>query len=295
MSVPADIQHCEQYVSGLQRAKRSGIVYRCWRRGIDFRKSCGDQRKRAIAVQGEWICFGGSSWFPDIHYQLQKSNENDCDGVQTMAQSQFNKHMRKAASPPPPRRSHGGARGNLAIGLLSVAALFATTIRGTASTEYMTQAATLASEKLEDLNHYPSQTDPHVYVAPGGTAGSITTDASAKRDGKRQHYADLLLPRRSVFLPDAGKRFRDGQPTGRERKPAIFDDSESTEWHRSAEPNQHFTRCVDFGGDLHASSWRWVIEQDQPIAGVKRITVWVSLENLSIAPDVQFQMSIVRP
>ena len=39
----------------------------------------------------------------------------------------------------------------------------------------MTQAATLATEKLEDLNRYPSS-DPNVAVTNGTSAGSLTSN-----------------------------------------------------------------------------------------------------------------------
>jgi hypothetical protein len=40
---------------------------------------------------------------------------------------------------------------------------------------------------------------------------------------------------------------------------------------------------------------RWVIEQDKPVAGVRRITVLVTLRDLTVQPPVTFQMSMVRP
>jgi hypothetical protein len=40
---------------------------------------------------------------------------------------------------------------------------------------------------------------------------------------------------------------------------------------------------------------QWVIEQDQPVTGVRRITVLVTLMDLTIQPAVTFQMSMVRP
>ena len=40
---------------------------------------------------------------------------------------------------------------------------------------------------------------------------------------------------------------------------------------------------------------RWIIEMDQPVTGVRRITVLVTLENQQVQPPVTFQMSMVRP
>jgi hypothetical protein len=42
-------------------------------------------------------------------------------------------------------------------------------------------------------------------------------------------------------------------------------------------------------------SRRWVIEQDQPVAGVRRITVLVTLMDRTVQPPLTFQMSMVRP
>jgi hypothetical protein len=40
---------------------------------------------------------------------------------------------------------------------------------------------------------------------------------------------------------------------------------------------------------------RWIIEQDLPVTGVRRVTVLVTLTNQSVQPPVTFQMSMVRP
>ena len=40
---------------------------------------------------------------------------------------------------------------------------------------------------------------------------------------------------------------------------------------------------------------RWTIEMDQPITGIKRMTVVVTLENGLMNPPVSFQLSLVRP
>src|ERR1700688_2457847 len=61
----------------------------------------------------------------------------------------------------------------LIIGLVSVAGLLGSTLGGTARSGYMNQAATLATEKLEDLNRYPTA-DPTV-----AAGGSLTTDTVA--------------------------------------------------------------------------------------------------------------------
>jgi prepilin-type N-terminal cleavage/methylation domain-containing protein len=180
----------------------------------------------------------------------------------------------------------------LVVGLMSVAALFATAIKGTSRTEYMTQAATLASEKLEDLNHFPSSTDPHVFVAAGGTAGSITTDTSANVTvggvTTPIYYFDEVF-----FSPTQGSVSE--TVSGLDANGNVQYSTTVNQPNGIVIPNQlSSSRAALIAGSIYFKR-RWVIEQDQPIAGLKRVTVWVSLENLSIAPDVQFQMSIIRP
>ncbi len=73
--------------------------------------------------------------------------------------------------------------------------------------EYMTQAATLATEKLEDLNRYPS-TDPNVAVTSGTSAGKPYLKRFAKRYGKWRYRSSKLL-RRSLLLAFARLARRD--------------------------------------------------------------------------------------
>src|ERR1039457_2788582 len=95
-----------------------------------------------------------------------------------MAQSVCSKHL--------PCSGKNGSRGFtivevlvatfiLIVGLVAVAGVVGTTLGNTARSEYMTQAATLATEKLEDLNRYPAS-DLHVYAASGTPSGGLTSD-----------------------------------------------------------------------------------------------------------------------
>ena len=63
----------------------------------------------------------------------------------------------------------------LAVGLMAAAAFIGNAMASTSRSEYMTQAATLVSEKLEDLNRWPAA-DPNVAVTNGTSAGSLTSD-----------------------------------------------------------------------------------------------------------------------
>ena len=66
----------------------------------------------------------------------------------------------------------------LSVGLVGLAALMANMVGGDARSRYMSEAAMLASEKLEDLERYPAA-DPDAAVTSGTVAGSLTSDVSA--------------------------------------------------------------------------------------------------------------------
>ena len=203
-----------------------------------------------------------------------------------MAQSQFNK------------QKAGGftlaevmvALAVLAIGLLSVAALFATTIKGTAGTEYMTQAATLASEKLEDLSHYSSK-DPHMLVPNGVSAGSITADTNANITTGGVTYAIYYFD--EVFFSPTQGTVSEGISQTDPTTGTLTYNTTVNQPNGIVPPATSSTRAQLVVNSVYFKR-RWVIEQDQPIAGAQRITVWVTLENLSIAPNVQFQMTVIR-
>jgi Tfp pilus assembly protein PilV len=164
----------------------------------------------------------------------------------------------------------------LLVGLVSVAGLIGGTLGGTARSGYMNQAATLATEKLEDLNRYPTK-DP--VVSAGGSLTSDTVSNSVP-------YYDEVY-----FNPALG---------GMEE--TIGEDNNGT--------TQYFTTTYSPGGQMTTTAAtstgpsaagqiaykrRWIVEQDQPVNGVKRITVLVTLENTMIQPPVTFQMTTVRP
>src|ERR1700679_13082 len=106
-----------------------------------------------------------------------------------MAQSPFSKKTafsEKTASRVKIARDKRGSRGFtiievlvasviLLVGLVAAAGVVGATLGNTSRSEYMTQAATLATEKLEDLNRFPS-TDANIAVTSGTSSGSLTSD-----------------------------------------------------------------------------------------------------------------------
>jgi prepilin-type N-terminal cleavage/methylation domain-containing protein len=189
----------------------------------------------------------------------------------------------------------------LAIGLSSVAALLASTTKSTSGTEYMMQAATLASEKLEDLNRFPSSGagggDPNICVPSGTTAGSITADTSAtvtcnSTTAVRVDYFDEIF-----MSPTAGSLSE--TVSGLDASGNLQYTTTSQQPNGTVTMSQSSSRAALTNGAIYFKR-RWVIELNptingSTINGVRRITVYVFLENLSIAPDVSFQMSLVRP
>lgn len=173
----------------------------------------------------------------------------------------------------------------LAIGLGAVAALFAQVIKGTARTEYMTQASTLASEKLEDLNRFPAG-DPNVAITAGSTVGSLTADLT-NAAGTVTYYDEVF------FSPTQGavSETISGQDAG--GNTVYFTISHQPNG-QIVGPTQTNSRANLIAGAIYFKR-RWLIEKDQPLTGLRRITVYVFLENQSITPIVQFQMTLVRP
>jgi type IV pilus assembly protein PilV len=177
----------------------------------------------------------------------------------------------------------------LTVGMISCAAMFGKVWGGTSYSQYMTQAAILASEKLEDLNRYPAS-DPDVAVTSGTTAGSLSTnmESSVTSSGVTEtvDYYD------EVYYSMSGGSVAETVTSG-----TAPNYTYTTTTHQ---PNGTIT--VTSASSLPASTSetiaflrQWVIELNQPVSGTRRITVLVTLQNASIQPPVTFQMSIVRP
>jgi len=80
----------------------------------------------------------------------------------------------------------------LSVGLLSLAGLISRMSQTTEQSRYMSVAAMLTSEKLEDLNRYPAL-DPAVTVDTGTSAGSLTADTTATIGTETVAYFDQVM------------------------------------------------------------------------------------------------------
>jgi Tfp pilus assembly protein PilV len=178
----------------------------------------------------------------------------------------------------------------LIVGLVAVAGVVGSTLGNTARSAYMTQAATLATEKLEDLNRYPSS-DPHIYAVSGtpagGLASDVLNDVTANGVTVPINYYDeeYFSPTQGALVETSSTLDVNGntQYTTTTYTPAgQITNSAQTTVAPSTQGSIAFKR-------------RWVIEKDLPVAGVRRVTVLVTLINQSVQPPVTFQMSMVRP
>ncbi len=177
------------------------------------------------------------------------------------------------------------AIGVLSIGLMATALLISRTLQDTVRSRQMSLAAVLASEKLEDLSRWPAS-DPHVVVPPGGTAGSLTDDVTA----------DVVVGAtitRVNYFDDVSEGLTPGSfsETVSSLDPATGRLVYTTTTHS---PDGSITTSVSDTPPMQISyKRRWLIEADQPVRGVRRITVVVT--TLDPVRPVRFQMSTVRP
>jgi prepilin-type N-terminal cleavage/methylation domain-containing protein len=178
----------------------------------------------------------------------------------------------------------------LSIGLVGMAVLMSNMMTGGARSRYMSEAAMLASEKLEDLERYPAA-DPNVAVTSGTSAGSLSSDVSANvtSNGSTDNvdYFD------TIQLSAVGGSISE-TASG---KDASGNTNYTTITHA---PTGEITSAISTtlpapAADTLAFERRWAIEKDQPVGGVRRITVLVTLTNPVLVKSVTFQMSMVRP
>jgi len=178
----------------------------------------------------------------------------------------------------------------LTIGLVDMAVLMSNMMTGGAHSRYMSEAAMLASEKLEDLERYPAA-DPEVAVTSGAIAGSLTSDVtgSVTSNGTTDNvnYFD------TIQLSSTGGTISETSSG----KDASGNTNYTTITHSptSAVNSSTSSSAPTPTADTLAFKRRWTIEKDAPVSGVRRITVLVTLINPVVVKSVTFQMSMVRP
>jgi type IV pilus modification protein PilV len=163
----------------------------------------------------------------------------------------------------------------LTIGLVGTAALMSTTVSTTAKSHYMSTAALLASEKLEDLGRFGKNDS---QVAAGGSLAANTTG-----------YFD------NVQISVSNGQINETTTTS----------GVSTSYVQAPTSGMTVTQNATLPpatSDTQTFNRRWIIQQDTPTAGVRMITVLVTAYTPLVAkqaantsPSVTFQMSMVRP
>jgi Tfp pilus assembly protein PilV len=201
----------------------------------------------------------------------------------------------------------------LTIGLMSTAVLMANVYKYTVRARYMSMASQLASEELEDLSRWPasaSYTDPHISVPAGSTTCGITGETcigSLTSDYGPQTFTDSSGTNTYVSYYDTvSLSIQNGQMSETYKMPCAGGNYVTVPLSPNGQtPTPTCTATAPTGMTFNR---RWVIEQDKPVTGVRRITVLVTLDDASVQlytakllagqqppPSVTFQMSMVRP
>ena len=183
------------------------------------------------------------------------------------------------------------AIGILTVGMVAMAALIANALGGTSRSRYIGLATTLASEKLEDLNRWPAN-DPNVTVPAGATtAGSLTSDVT--QDVTIGAVTETVSYDDEVILSASGGSVSETQTSLDSSGKLQYTTTTHTPDGNISTPAPTSTAPSTSG--TMSFKRRWIVEKDQPVAGVNRITVLITLVNQSVQPPVSFQLSMVRP
>jgi prepilin-type N-terminal cleavage/methylation domain-containing protein len=206
----------------------------------------------------------------------------------------------------------------LTVGLMSAALLMANIYKSSERSRYIALATQLASEELEDLSRWPTNKnsgyiDPHIAVPSGSNTCGITAETCVGTIAWNSGAPVLLAPinitsggnTASVSYYDSVCLNTNSSGSG-----SLGQMTETYQMPCTGAPagtGNYVTVAYSPSGQVPAITCnattptgmtflrQWVIEQDQPVTGVRRITVMVTLMDLTIQPPVQFQMSMVRP
>jgi prepilin-type N-terminal cleavage/methylation domain-containing protein len=184
----------------------------------------------------------------------------------------------------------------LSVGLVALGSLAAQTLSGTSRTHFAALAADLASEKLEDLSRWPTlgtpyTADPNIYAAAGTTVGDLNSDQSANVTSGGiptelvNYYDDVEISDSKGSIEETVSQVSGGVTTYK------------TTSHNPDGTITTTSSATATTADISAFSFhrRWTIEMDQPVTGLRRVTVLVTLNNGYIQPPVTVQMTMVRP
>jgi len=176
----------------------------------------------------------------------------------------------------------------LVIGMSALAMFSARMMTGGTESKYMNLAASITSEKLEDLNRW-STADPQICVPTGSTSvGSLTSDVVQTTTcpggaaNSVNYFDDVTLANVTGAVSETVSSTSAGG--------TVY--TTTTQTPNGEAPTVSTSSTPPTAATFHR---RWIIEADSPIAGVRRVTVLVTLLDSSVKPPVTFQMSLVRP
>lgn len=165
----------------------------------------------------------------------------------------------------------------LSVGLLSMASLIAKATATSNNSRYTSTQSLLASEKLDELSALSSS---DAQIAVTGTAGSLTADSSS---GGIDYFDNVLISNGANGIAETSTSTNGAGAT-------VY--TTTTHSPNGAVTTTSATTAPVTTADTILYDRRWVIEQDQPVVGVRRITVLVNVQ--STTPSAGFEMSIVR-
>ena len=162
----------------------------------------------------------------------------------------------------------------LTIGLLSVAALMSQMVGTSSQSRYMSTAALLASEKLEDLNHYSAKVPPASLAAGGSLAANTAGYFDTVQISQGNGVIDEVTSENGIATVIS--HLPDGTVTAVQGGAA------------PANP----------GAETYVRRWQIVspaVINGVGVNGTRQITVSVIMQNTPPNAPVTFQMSSVRP
>jgi len=188
----------------------------------------------------------------------------------------------------------------LTVGVVSVAALAGALMTTGNRSKYLSLEATLASEKLEDLNRWPGDS-PQVCVPTGNTSvGNLTspilqtTTCPGGSQDSIAYYDDV-----SINFSNGASDPNCPSSTGScFAETVTYQSGGNTQYTTTYHsPDGVVTNTTTSTAPANMTFHRsWIIEANTPVTGVRRVTVLVTLSNAGPQlNNASFQMSMVRP
>lgn len=188
----------------------------------------------------------------------------------------------------------------MTIGVVAVAALAGTMMTTGNRSKYMSLEATLASEKLEDLNHWPPSATQVCVPTGNASVGSLSSDVLQTTTCPGTGGASAS----TNYYDDVSINFANGSTDCVSSLGGCFDETVASQVSGTTQytttyhsPDGTVTTATNTTAPTNMTFHRrWIIEANAPVNGVRRITVLVVVTNSDIAPfSPTFQMSLVRP